>query len=148
AKLQKTVAVDNVRYWENANSIRIIVDVSGEVNFTQGDAKDPARTFVDVRPAKLNSVMIGKQWSVNSSLLQQIRVGQYDNSTVRVVLNVGTIDKVTSFTLRDPDRLIIDVLGNGETLAQTTLPAPTKVAAVSTPTTTPIEPPIVEVTAR
>src|SRR5262245_37934066 len=24
AKLQKTVAVDNVRYWENANSIRII----------------------------------------------------------------------------------------------------------------------------
>lgn len=158
-KVQKTVAgdnvryVDNVRYWENLNSIRIIVDVSGEVNFTQGDAKDPERVFVDVAPAKLNSVLIGKQWPVKSSLLQQIRVGQYDNSTVRVVLNVGMIGKVTSFTLRDPDRLIIDVLGK-DSITQTTPPTATKVSTVVAPapvptaTTVPFEPPRVDVMAR
>src|SRR5262249_27632664 len=51
------------------------------------------------------------------------RVGQYDNSTVRIVLDVGNVSKVTSFTLRDPDRLVIDVLGK-ETMAQPPPPSP------------------------
>ena len=110
-KLQRTVAVDNVRYWEGQNSVRIIVDVGGEIRFNQGDAKNPDRVFVDISPAKLNSILLGKQWPVKSSLLQQIRVGQYDNSTVRVVLDAGNIGRVSSFTLRDPDRLVIDVFG-------------------------------------
>src|SRR5207244_3256018 len=102
---------DNIRYWEAQNSVRVVVDVGTEVKFTQGDAKDPDRVFIDIANARLNSMLIGKQWPVKSGLLQQIRVGQYDSSTVRVVLDVGTIGRVTSFTLRDPDRLIIDVLG-------------------------------------
>jgi N-acetylmuramoyl-L-alanine amidase len=109
--VQKTIAVDNIRYWEAQNSVRVVVDITGEVTFNQGEAKDPDRVFIDLSPARLNSALIGKQWPVKSGLLQQIRVGQYDASTVRVVLDVGTIGRVTSFTLRDPDRLIIDVLG-------------------------------------
>jgi N-acetylmuramoyl-L-alanine amidase len=110
-KVQKTVAVDNIRYWDMQNSVRVIVDLGGEVTFTQGDAKNPNRVFIDISPAKLNSALIGKQWPVQSSLLQQIRVGQYETSKVRVVLDVGVVERVTSLTLRDPDRLVIDVLG-------------------------------------
>jgi N-acetylmuramoyl-L-alanine amidase len=109
--VQKTVAVDNIRYWEAQNSVRVVVDITGDVTFNQGDAKGPDRVFIDLSPARLNSALLGKQWPVKSGLLQQIRVGQYDGSTVRVVLDVGAIGRVTSFTLRDPDRLIIDVLG-------------------------------------
>jgi tetratricopeptide (TPR) repeat protein len=58
-KVQKTVAVDNVRFWEAPNSARVIVDLGGEVTFTQGDAKIPERVFVDISPAKLNSMLIG-----------------------------------------------------------------------------------------
>ena len=112
---QKTIAVDNVRYWEAENSLRVVVDLSGDVKFTQGDAKDPDRVFVDLSPARLNSALAGKQWPVKSGLLKQIRVGQYDVSTVRIVLDVGTIGHVTSFTLRDPDRLLIDVLAKDAT---------------------------------
>src|SRR5207237_3042064 len=116
--LQKTTPVDNVRYWEAQNSVRVVVDVGGDVTFTQGDAKDPDRVFIDIANARLNSMLIGKQWPVKSGLLQQIRVGQYDAATVRVVLDVGAIGRVTSFTLRDPDRLIIDVLGKDVAAAQ------------------------------
>ena len=139
-KLQKTISVDNVRYWEGQNSIRIIVDVGGEVTFTQGDAKDPDRVFVDVAPAKLNSMLIGKQWPVKSPLLQQIRVGQYDNTTVRVVLDVGTFGRVATFTLRDPDRLVVDVLGKdavpGKDAITQAISAP-QPAPASVPTTQP-----------
>ena len=43
--------VDNMRYWEAQNSVRVVVDVSGEVNFKQGEAKNPDRVFIDVAPA-------------------------------------------------------------------------------------------------
>ena len=111
APLQKTIAVDNLRYWEAQNSVRVVVDLGGEIHFNQGEVKGPDRVFIDIFPARLNTALNGKQWPIKSGLLQQIRVGQYEPLTVRVVLDVGTIDRVTSFTLRDPDRLIIDILG-------------------------------------
>src|SRR5262249_7513607 len=129
-KLQKTVSVDNLRFWEAPNSIRIIVDVDGQVTFNQGDAKNPDRIFIDISAAKLNSMLVGKQWPVKSVLLQQIRIGQYSNSTVRIVLDVGDIGRVTSFTLRDPDRVVIDVLSKETVL-------PTSEVVSVTPTVTP-----------
>src|SRR5215469_7058086 len=81
----KTTSVENVRYWETPHSVRVVVDISSEVRFAQGEAKGPDRVFVDVTPAHLNSAMIGKQLLVKSGLLQQIRLGQYDESTVRIV---------------------------------------------------------------
>jgi N-acetylmuramoyl-L-alanine amidase len=140
--LLKTTSIDNLRYWEAQNSVRVVVDVGGDVNFVQGDAKNPDRVFIDVTPARLNSALIGKQWPVKSGLLEQIRVGQYDMTTVRIVLDVGTIGRVTTFTLRDPDRLIIDVLGKDAaiTAAPPAAPAPTPVAAVIVPTPQPVPP--------
>ena len=127
AVVQKTTGVDNIRYWEAPNSVRVVVDISGDISFKQGEAKDPDRVFIDVSPARLNSSLVGKLWPVKSGLLQDIRVGQYDASTVRVVLDVGTVGRVTSFTLRDPDRLIIDVFGKDVAAAPSTFvdgPAP------------------------
>jgi len=126
-QVQRTVSVDNLRFWEGPNSIRIIVDVDGQVTFNQGDAKNPDRIFVDISAAKLNSVLAGKQWPVKSTLLQQIRIGQNSNSTVRIVLDVGNIGRVTSFTLRDPDRVVIDVFGK-----ETAAPAAEIVSARTT----------------
>jgi N-acetylmuramoyl-L-alanine amidase len=140
---QKTAAVDNVRYWEGQNSVRIVVDVTGEITFNKGDAKGPDRVFIDVSPARLNSALVGKLWKVESGLLQQIRIGQYDGSTVRIVLDVKGISRVTSFSLRDPDRLIIDVLGKQEPATQTAsdAAAPPKPAATAAAIVAPSPPP-------
>lgn len=124
---RETGAVENVRYWEAQDSIRVVVDVTGDVTFKQGEAKAPDRIFIDISPARLNSLLIGKQWPVNSALVSQIRTGQYDASTVRVVLDVGPVGRVTSFLLREPDRLVIDI--------------PAKEAAITTAVTPPAEPP-------
>src|SRR5262249_40317093 len=144
--------------------VRVVVDIGSEVRFVQGDAKDPDRVFVDITPARLNSALIGKQWPVKSGLLQQIRVGQYDASTVRVVLNVGTSGRVTTFSLRDPDRIIIDVLGKelvntvavsapsarvvSDTATQPALSGPRKTSVSKTPTPAPAPEPKVIVPAK
>jgi len=126
---KKTGAVENVRYWETQNSVRVVIDVTGEIVFKQGEARSPDRVFIDISPARLNSLLAGKQWPVKSDLLDQIRIGQYDASTVRVVLHVGTIGQTASFLLKDPDRLVVDVMAK-ETAAVSAQPV---LAAVIAP---------------
>jgi N-acetylmuramoyl-L-alanine amidase len=113
------VTVDNVRYWPAEKSLRVVVDLSGDVRFKQGEARSPDRVYIDIANAHLNSSLVSKEWPVESGLLQKIRVGQFDTETVRVVLDVGTMKRATSFTLRDPDRLIIDVVGELDTVSPT-----------------------------
>jgi len=121
-KKLSTSSVENIRYWEAPNSVRVVVDLSSEVEFKQGEAKSPDRVFIDIAQSRLNAALAGKPLPVKSGLLQQIRVGQYDVSTVRVVLDVGTIGRVTSFALHDPERLIIDVLGGDSSAAAPPVP--------------------------
>jgi N-acetylmuramoyl-L-alanine amidase len=132
--IDNTSSIDNVRYWEEQNSVRVAVDVSGEVNVVKGEAKSPDRVFVDISPAHLNSVLAGKQWSVASSLVSQIRVGQYNATTVRVVLHVGGKVQVSTASLREPDRLIIDVSGEPQRVAPA---APLPPPSVSAPAPAP-----------
>jgi N-acetylmuramoyl-L-alanine amidase len=136
ASSQTMTAVDNLRYWEAQNSVRVVVDVSGEITFKQGEAQNPDRVFIDIAPARLNAALVARQWPVKSGLLQQIRVGQYDNSTVRVVLDLGTIGRVTAFTLSDPNRLVIDILGEGEQPQTAAVLSQIPVAAVGPATNT------------
>jgi hypothetical protein len=42
------VTVENVRYWEAEKSLRVVVDLSGEVTFKQGEARSPDRVFIDI----------------------------------------------------------------------------------------------------
>jgi N-acetylmuramoyl-L-alanine amidase len=145
---QRTAVIENIRYWEMPESVRIVVDITGDVTFRQGEAESPHRVFIDVSPARLNSILKGKQWRVNARLLDQIRVGQFDASTVRVVFDVGATSKVTTLSLHDPDRLIIDVMGTGNpppatppissVSPQQTAPQPTPVrpAPISSPAPT------------
>jgi len=128
------VTVDNIRYWPAEKSLRVVVDLSGEVRFKQGEAKSPDRVYIDIANAHLNSSLVSKEWPVESGLLQKIRIGQFDAGTVRVVLDVGTMRRATSFTLRDPDRLIIDVVGETEAAIPTpVVPAPRNAITEASP---------------
>ncbi len=134
--------VENVRFWESANTIRVVLDLSGDVEFKQGEARNPERVFVDVSPARLNTVLLGKQWPVQSALLAQIRVGQYDASTVRVVLDIGANARATSFKLSDPDRLVVDIAGTDSSVPAaptplTTAQPPQPPASTPAPAATP-----------
>ena len=101
--------VENVRLWESRRSARVVVDMTGEPTFTQGMARNPPRAFVDIAGAQIAGSLEQLRFPATSVMLHNVRVGQYDAETVRVVMDlVGRAD-ATTFTLQDPDRLIIDL---------------------------------------
>ena len=125
AEGKSLISVDNVRYWESKRSVRVVVDLGGRPSFTQGDVKDPARVFVDIADARLSDALRNSLFPVESVMLENIRLAQYDSDTVRVVLDLVQLTKVTTFTLREPDRLVIDIIGDpsSRTVAQNEPPA-------------------------
>ena len=104
------VSVDNIRYWESDDSLRVVVDVEGQPVFTRGEAQNPPRVYVDIANARLSTALDRREFPVESDMLHGIRVGQYDADTVRVVLDLADAGDVAAFTLGDPNRIVIDVL--------------------------------------
>lgn len=108
--------VTGFRYWTTPDYTRIVVDVEEKVSLRQRRLKkDPAiekpeRLFLDLYPARLNREL-KEPLTIRDGLLRSARAGQYDHSTVRVVLDIESIKGYKVFFLENPFRVIIDVTG-------------------------------------
>ncbi|MBW2617823.1 MAG: N-acetylmuramoyl-L-alanine amidase [Deltaproteobacteria bacterium] len=113
---QTPVLVTGLRHWSTASYTRIVVDLDGAVQFKgrllrpDPEMDKPARLYFDLSPARLGAQ--GEQEiSITDGHLRRARMGQYNASTVRVVLDIQAIDGYKAFALQSPDRLVIDVIG-------------------------------------
>jgi N-acetylmuramoyl-L-alanine amidase len=110
------VAVTGVRYLSSKNYTRVMLDLSQEAKYEvrrlQADAakKLPPRVYVDIQGARL---ALGSKdpIAVDDGLLRQVRIGQYSEDVVRVVLDMTSLGAHNAFVLPDPYRLVIDIQG-------------------------------------
>ncbi len=121
------VGVRNIRQWTGTEYTRIVIDIDDEVKYTEGSVRDPARIYFDLIGARVTKDLASRIFPVGDGFLQQIRVGQNKADVVRVVLDFQNVSEYNVFTLPDPYRLVVDILGKA--------PAPgMPVEAASTPT--------------
>jgi len=115
--------VTGVRHWSTASYTRIVIDLTGQVQFKSHllrpdpDLDKPARLYLDLNRARLGPR--GEQEvTIGDGLLRQARLGQYDASTVRVVLDIQRIQGFKVFALDSPPRVVVDVAGSKQGLAK------------------------------
>ncbi len=107
----------DIRFWSNPGYTRVVLNLSGPVdytaNFLAGDTASNTvpRLYVDLRGAVPAAGLIEEK-SVQDGLLRQIRTGQPDADTVRVVLDLVSIKDYKVFPLADPTRLVLDITGD------------------------------------
>ena len=135
----KAVRVTELKHWSSPTYTRVAITLTGKAAFTHHLLKkDPAinkprRLVVDITRAGL-AKDLQKELPINDGLLKVARAGQFDKSTVRVVLDIESIEDYKVFTLDEPFKIIIDVTGekpsakNG-TASQAPAPAPKATAA-------------------
>jgi N-acetylmuramoyl-L-alanine amidase len=108
--------VTGMRHWTTPDYTRIVVDVGEKISFRQRLLKkDPAiekpqRLYLDLYPARLGKEA-KEPITIQDGLLRSARAGQYDLSTVRIVLDIESIKGYKVFSLENPFRIIIDVTG-------------------------------------
>ena len=110
-------SVSEIRHWSNPNYTRLVISVDSKTTFTYRLLKkDPSiqvpyrRLYIDIANARL-SPALQRSIPINDGLLKMARVGQYDGNTVRVVLDIESIEDFKIFPLGDPFRIVIDVTG-------------------------------------
>ncbi len=111
--------VSDVKHWSNPNYTRVVIELSKKAVFSQRLLKqDPSikmewrRLYIDIKGAKLSGAL-KKPIPINDGLLKVARAGQYDNDTVRVVLDIESIEDYKVFPLSEPFRIVVDVTGKG-----------------------------------
>ncbi|MCI4626707.1 MAG: N-acetylmuramoyl-L-alanine amidase [Candidatus Magnetoovum sp. WYHC-5] len=108
--------VKNIRYWANdAQYIRVVVDLTEPVDFIKGEVVERKKIFFDIYKSELVGFDNKHSIEIANNLLKRIRVGQYDEETVRVVLDLNEYESYKYFTLTDPYRIIIDIYGVDKT---------------------------------
>jgi N-acetylmuramoyl-L-alanine amidase len=103
--------VKSIRYWSGGDYTRIVIDQDKEIKFQAQELKD--RLVFDLLNTKLDPSVDKDPLPVNDGILRQVRAAQYAPDVVRVVLDLASIKSYVAFPLHDPDRLVIDVTGEG-----------------------------------
>jgi N-acetylmuramoyl-L-alanine amidase len=107
------IDIKGIRYWSSPDYTRVVVDLSGDVEFSTNRLSDPDRIYFDLKNSKLKKE-IKTTLPVGDEMLKAVRAGQFDSNTVRVVLDLEKITDFNTFILENPARLVIDVHGMGK----------------------------------
>ena len=129
------VDVSNIRQWSGKEYTRIVIDTAREVEFRRGRLTQPDRIYFDLLNTRLSESLANQTFPVGDGFLKQIRVGQNKPDVVRVVLDFESISRYNVFSLPDPHRLVVDILGikPDPTPAASSLESPNDAPADLTP---------------
>ncbi len=110
-KLKKVLDIQSIT---GEDYTRVIISISGNFYYTtdilKGCKNKPPRIYIDIYPARV-SKKLPKRIDIKKSHLIRIRVGQFDRNTVRVVLDLKSLTSYKIFKLKDPYKLILDLVG-------------------------------------
>ena len=113
--LQELVKVLPVRYWSSDDYTRVVVRASAPVHYRakllEPTDNQPRRLYIDFFQASV-APKYQRPIPIEDGLLQRVRTGQFDPTTVRVVLDIQSISSYKIFSLNDPFRVVIDVHGD------------------------------------
>jgi N-acetylmuramoyl-L-alanine amidase len=110
------IIVKNIRHWSTPTYTRVVIDLENRVKYKEHllkkdpDLKKPRRLYVDLENAWI-SKGIESSIPIKDDLLRGARAGQYDKTTVRVVLDIDNMEGYKIFHLYDPFRIVVDVQG-------------------------------------
>ena len=104
------VVVNDIRFWSYDDYTRIVINVSEEAEYIEKRLEDPERLYLDILFSRIDEE-INKDITVENRMLKGVRAGQFDENTVRVVLDLNTIKYYKIFMLDEPSRIVVDVFG-------------------------------------
>jgi N-acetylmuramoyl-L-alanine amidase len=116
ADQEKRAVISGLRHWHNPKYSRVAVDINREVKFRDhllprdAAANKPMRLYLDLEPATV-AAKVPEEYPIADGLVSRARVGQYDQDTVRLVLDLQNIGNYRIFSLSNPFRIVVDVMG-------------------------------------
>jgi N-acetylmuramoyl-L-alanine amidase len=112
--------VVDIRKLSTSTYTRVVIDLDKPTEYTDhllkvdSKLKKPRRLYLDLKNTKIGKE-IESSIPIKDGLLWAARAGQYNQDTVRVVLDIDNISRYRTFRLHDPFRIVVDVHGSKNT---------------------------------
>ncbi len=126
---QRLWLVRDIRHWSDPAYTRVVIDLEGEVSYRTGRLHKPDRLYVDLLGTQIAPQLQGVSLVVDDGIVKGVRAAQNQADVVRVVLDLKILDDYRLFTLNEPFRLVIDIMGRSGHAS----PPPQREAAKATP---------------
>ncbi|MEK7851637.1 MAG: AMIN domain-containing protein, partial [Deltaproteobacteria bacterium] len=109
------IQVNSIKYWSNPDYTRVVIHADSKVSYKETFKREkegdkPPRLFLDISGSRISQELT-KSITINDGLLKMVRSGQFDQNTVRVVLDIESIDTYKIFAMENPYRIVIDLSG-------------------------------------
>jgi N-acetylmuramoyl-L-alanine amidase len=107
-------SVKDIRHWSTPTYTRVVIYLERPVAYSTNllkmdpEHQKPRRLYLDLERTRVSSD-IESSITIEDGLLQRARAGQFSPDTVRVVLDINSIDNYHIFALHDPFRIVVDV---------------------------------------
>lgn len=133
--------IQPVEHWSSDKYTRIVIKTSRPVSYREEllekVGEQPRRLFIDFDKSYIEP-KYRAPIPIKDGLLQQVRTAQFTPDTVRVVLDIESIQSYKIYSLPDPFRVIVDVHGQpAAAVATNTEKSPVPEPKADTSETTP-----------
>lgn len=103
--------ITNVRNFSGPDYARVVIDMSGDVDYKERRASDNG-LILELGNVAISSALAGRRFIVgDTNLLKRITVAPEASGKVAVRLEVGPISDYSAFKLSSPSRIVIDLHG-------------------------------------
>ncbi|TAL26216.1 MAG: AMIN domain-containing protein [Nitrospirae bacterium] len=100
--------IKNIRSQSFKDYTRVVVYLSGPVEFTKNRISKPERLYFDLKATTL-SKKVKAVFNVGDGILKAVRARQFNKDTVRIVLDVQRMEDFKVSALAKPTRLVVDI---------------------------------------
>jgi len=101
--------INDIRFSSSREFTRVVMDHNKPVKYDTKKLEKPLRLYLDIKESVISPAK--QDITINDDLIKDVRASQFDENTVRVVLDLKDFKRYKVFSLKEPYRIVIDIYG-------------------------------------
>jgi len=104
------IDVKDIRFWSYPDYTRVVISMTDSPSYTKNRLANPDRLYFDLKNSRVKK-QLQQTFTVGNDMLKTVRASQFNENTVRIVLDLDKMTNYKVLTMEDPIRLVIDIYG-------------------------------------
>jgi len=104
------IDIKDIRYWSYPDYTRVVISMTDSPSYTKNRLANPDRLYFDIKNSRVKKEL-QQTFTVGNDMLKTVRASQFNENTVRIVLDLDKMTNYKVLTMEDPIRLVIDIYG-------------------------------------
>ncbi len=100
--------IKDIRFSHTKQKTRIVIELNRLPTYKVGTLNNPARVYFDLK--KTSSALNINKFNILKGPVKKVRIGRFNNDTLRVVIDLERLYKYKTFVLKSPPRIVVDFL--------------------------------------